>query len=40
MSFITLPNPVAAPSKTLVCGRSLVGIVGSNPAGDMDACPL
>ena len=27
------PIPVAAPSKTWVCGRSLDGIAGSNPAG-------
>jgi hypothetical protein len=30
------PIPVAARSKTWVCGRSLAGIAGSNPAGDMD----
>jgi len=28
--------PVAAQSKVWVCGRSLAGIVGSNPAGRMD----
>jgi hypothetical protein len=28
-----LPIPVAARSKAWVCGLSLVGIVGSNPAG-------
>jgi hypothetical protein len=28
------PIPVAAPSKAPVCGRSLAGIVGLNPAGD------
>ena len=28
--------PVAARSKAWVCGRSVAGIVGSNPAGDMD----
>ena len=28
--------PVAAWSKTWVCGRSLAGIVGSNPAGVME----
>jgi hypothetical protein len=27
------PIPVAARSKTWVCGRSLAGIAGSNPAG-------
>jgi hypothetical protein len=34
------PFTVAAPSKAWVCGRSLAGIVGSNPAGGMDACLL
>ena len=28
--------PVVARSKAWVCGRSLAGIVGSNPAGGMD----
>ena len=32
------PVPVAALSKTSVCGHSLVGIAGSNPAGGMDVC--
>jgi hypothetical protein len=27
---------VAARSEAWVCGRSLAGIVGSNPVGDMD----
>jgi hypothetical protein len=27
-----------ARSKAWVCGRSLTGIVGSNPAGGMDVC--
>jgi hypothetical protein len=27
--------PEAAQSKAWVCGRSLAGIAGSNPAGDM-----
>ena len=27
-----MPIPVAVHSKALVCGRSLAGIVGSNPA--------
>jgi len=27
-----LANPVAAWSKALVCGRSITGIAGSNPA--------
>jgi hypothetical protein len=31
-----LPIPVAARSKAWVCGRSLAGIVDSNPAGGMD----
>jgi hypothetical protein len=31
---------VAAPSKTQVCGRSLSGIVGSNPTGGIDVCFL
>jgi hypothetical protein len=33
-----LPISVAARSKAWVYGRSLAGIVGSNPAGDMDVC--
>jgi hypothetical protein len=32
--------PVAARSKVWVCGRSLAGIIGSNPVGGMDACLL
>jgi hypothetical protein len=32
------PIPVTAPSKASVCGRSLAGIVCSNPAGGMDVC--
>ena len=35
-----LTVPVAARSKTWVCGRSLAEIVGSNRAGSMDACLL
>jgi hypothetical protein len=31
---------VTAQSKALLCGRSLPGIVGSNPAGGMDFCLL
>ena len=27
-------------TKAWVCGRSLAGIVGSNPAGAMDVCLL
>jgi len=33
-----LPIRVAARSKAWVYGSSLAGIVGSNPAGDMDVC--
>ena len=36
--FNLLPIPVAARSEAWVCGRSLAGIVGSNPAGGMDVC--
>ena len=32
--------PVADRSKVRVCGRPLVGIAGSNPAGGMDVCLL
>jgi hypothetical protein len=32
------PIPVAARSKAWVYGRSLAGIVGSNPTGGMDVC--
>ena len=32
---ILQPIPVATRSKVRVCGRSLAGIVGSNPAGGM-----
>ena len=32
------PIPVAARYKVWVYGRSLTGIVGSNPAGGMDVC--
>jgi len=35
-----MPIPVAAPSKAWVCGHSLAGIVGWNPAGGMDVCVL
>jgi hypothetical protein len=31
---------VAARSRALVFGRSLAGIVGSNPVGGMDVCLL
>jgi hypothetical protein len=33
-----VPIPVAALFKAWVCGRSLAGIAGSNPAGGMDFC--
>jgi hypothetical protein len=36
----TPPIPVAAPFKACVCGRSISGIVGSNPAGGIDVCLL
>jgi hypothetical protein len=32
--------PVAERSKARVCDRSVAGIAGSNPAGDIDACLL
>ena len=35
-----VPVPVAARSKASVCGRSLAGIAGSNPAWGMDVCLL
>jgi hypothetical protein len=34
------PVPVAAWSEVSVCGRSLAGIEGSNPAEGMDICLL
>jgi hypothetical protein len=34
------PIPAAARSVAWVHGRSLAGIVGSNPAGGMDVCLL
>jgi hypothetical protein len=36
----TLPIPAAARSTAWVCGRSLAGIGGSNPAWGMDVCLL
>jgi hypothetical protein len=33
-----VPIQVAVRSKAWVCGRSLAGIVGSNPTGGMDVC--
>jgi hypothetical protein len=38
--YVEWPIPVAARFKAWVCGRSLAGIVGSNPAGGMDVCLL
>ena len=35
-----MPVPVAERSKAPIYGRSFAGIEGSNPAGDMDGCPL
>ena len=35
-----VPISVAAISKAWVCDRSVVGTVGSNPAGGMDVCLL
>jgi len=35
---VTLPESVAAQSRTWVCGRSPSEIVGSNPTVDMDVC--
>ena len=35
-----MPIPVDARSKAWVYGRSLAGILGSNPAGGMDVCLL
>jgi hypothetical protein len=37
---INIHIPVVARSKTWICGRSLAGTAGSNPAGDMDVCVL
>jgi hypothetical protein len=36
----TVSIPAAARSKAWVCGRSLAGILGSNPAGGTDVCFL
>ena len=35
-----MPVPVAERSKAWVWGRSSAEIVGSNPTGDMDVCPV
>ena len=32
--------PVVVPTEAQVCGRSLTGIAGSDPAQGMDACLL
>jgi hypothetical protein len=40
LSLLTEITPVTARSKAWVCDRSLAGIAGSNPAGDMDALSL
>jgi hypothetical protein len=37
---ITMPIALAVRSKASVCGRSLVVIMHSNPAGGMDFCHL
>jgi len=33
-----MPIPAAKRSKVWVCGRSLAGTAGSNPARDMNVC--
>jgi hypothetical protein len=33
-------GPMAVRSKEWVCGRSIAGIAGSNPTGDMNVCLL
>ena len=38
--ILNLQVPVAARSKAWVCGRSVAGIVGLNPAGSIDVCLL
>jgi hypothetical protein len=40
LSPSVVPVPMAALSKVWVCGRSLLGIAGSNPAVGMDVCLL
>jgi hypothetical protein len=37
LMYLMGPTPVAARSNAGVCGRSLAGIVGSNPAEGMDS---
>jgi len=38
VEFVELLIPVATQSKAWVCGCSLAGIVGSNPARGMEVC--
>jgi hypothetical protein len=38
--YCCLPIPVTVPSKALVGGRPVAGIVGKNPPGDIDVCLL
>ena len=38
--YFTTADPDSRESKAWVCGRSLTGIAGSNPAGGMDGCLL
>ena len=38
--FICVPFTVVGRSNAWVCGRSLAGTAGSNPAVGMDTCPL
>jgi hypothetical protein len=38
--MLLVPTPVAPQSRACVCGRSLAGIVGSNPTGGMAVCLL
>ena len=33
-------QPIPVRSRAQVCGRVLVGIAGSNPAGGMEICPF
>jgi hypothetical protein len=35
-----MTKPVAERSKTRVCGQSLDGVAGSDPAGGMDVCDV
>jgi len=38
--YVCMPVPLVARSKAWVCGRSLAGILGSNPLGGMEVCLL